>query len=309
MLVNTVYDLQNMQNHVSGTYALGRDIDASATASWNGGAGFAPIGTYYSADFTGTFDGQGQTISNLVINRPATQYVGLFGSNEYSATVRNLGLLNVSITGRMAVGGVVGQNMGTITGVYTSGSVTATDSGAGGIVGFNYGALSNVYSASAVSAPVVYAGGIAGLSFGDISRAYATGPVSGGSYVGGLVGYLIVASVTQSYATGAVSGTSNVGGLIGYNDGGSITQSYWDSYTTRQAAGIGSGDPAISLTEVTSDPTQSAAANYAFKQSAYFDFDFTPGNSSTGWFSIDGQTRPLASGSIRPISQTRISFS
>ena len=46
-------------------------------------------------------------------------------------------------------------------------------------------------------------------------------------------------SITQSYATGAVSGTSDVGGLVGYNDGGSITQSYWDSYTTGQAAGIG----------------------------------------------------------------------
>ena len=44
MLVNTVYDLQNMQNYLSGAYALGRDIDASATASWNGGAGFAPVG-------------------------------------------------------------------------------------------------------------------------------------------------------------------------------------------------------------------------------------------------------------------------
>ena len=46
MLVNTVYDLQNMQNNMAGTYALGRDIDAGATASWNGGEGFAPIGTY-----------------------------------------------------------------------------------------------------------------------------------------------------------------------------------------------------------------------------------------------------------------------
>ncbi|MEH2607817.1 beta strand repeat-containing protein [Bradyrhizobium sp. AZCC 1693] len=293
MLVNTVYDLQNMKNNLAGTYALGRDIDASATASWNGGAGFAPVGTYsyYSTDFTGTFDGQGQTISNLVINRPASQFVGLFGSTEFSATVRNLGLLNVSITGQAAVGGVVGQNMGTITGVYTSGSVTATDSGAGGIVGYNYGSLSNVYSASAVSAPVDYAGGIAGVSVGDISRAYATGPVSGGSYVGGLVGYLGT-TVTQSYATGHVSGTSNVGGLVGYN-GDSITQSYWDSHTTGQTAGIGSGEAAISLTEVTSDPAQSAAANYAFKQSAYSDFDFTSGNRSTGWFSIDGRTRPF----------------
>ena len=266
-----------MQNYLSGSYALGRDIDAGVTTSWNGGKGFAPIGTYYSADFTGTFDGQGQTISDLFINRPASQFVGLFASNEFSATVRNLGLLNVSITGQAAVGGVVGQNMGTITGVYTSGSVTATDFGAGGIVAYNYGSLSNVYSASAVSAPAGFAGGIAGLSFGDISRAYATGPVSGVSYVGGLVGYL-GGSVNQSYATGAVSGTSDVGGLVGYNDGGSITQSYWDSYTTRQAAGIGTGDPAISLTEVTSDPAQSTAANYAFKQSAYSDFDFTAGN-------------------------------
>ena len=89
-----------------------------------------------------------------------------------------------------------------------------------------------------------------------------------------------------------MSGTSNVGGLVGYNDG-SITQSYWDSYTTGQAAGIGDGVEPSGLTEVTSDPAQSAAANYAFKQSAYGDFDFTPGNTSTGWFSINGRTRPF----------------
>ena len=288
MLVNTVYDLQNIKNNLAGVYALGRDIDASATASWNGGAGFTPVGG--SIAFTGTFDGQGQTISNLTINRPSGQWVGLFGYNGASATISNLGLLNVSVTGNTATGGVVGENHGTITEVYTSGSV-ASNAGAGGIVGYNYGPLSNVYSTSAVSAPTIYAGGIAGLSLGSISQAYATGPVSGGSNVGGLVGYS-GGSITQSYATGAVSGTSNVGGLLGYN-GGSITQSYWDSYTTGQAAGIGAGAASSGLNEVTSDPAQSGAANYAYKQSAYAGFDFTPGNTSTGWFSIDGQTRPF----------------
>ena len=288
MLVNTVYDLQNIKNNLAGVYALGRDIDASATASWNGGAGFTPVGG--SIAFTGTFDGQGQTISNLTINRPSGQWVGLFGYNGASATISNLGLLNVSVTGNTATGGVVGENHGTITGVYTSGSV-ASNAGAGGIVGYNYGPLSNVYSTSAVSAPTIYAGGIAGLSLGSISQAYATGPVSGGSNVGGLVGYS-GGSITQSYATGAVSGTSNAGGLLGYN-GGSITQSYWDSYTTGQAAGIGAGAASSGLNEVTSDPAQSGAANYAYKQSAYAGFDFTPGNTSTGWFSIDGQTRPF----------------
>ena len=46
------------------------------------------------------------------------------------------------------------------------------------------------------------------------------------------------------------------------------------------------------MTAVTSDPAQSAAANYAFKQSAYGSFSF-PGTGSTGWFMVDGQTRPF----------------
>ena len=46
------------------------------------------------------------------------------------------------------------------------------------------------------------------------------------------------------------------------------------------------------MTAVTSDPAQSAAANYAFKQSAYGSFSF-PGTGTTGWFMVDGQTRPF----------------
>ena len=274
MLVNTVYDLQNIKNNLAGVYALGRDIDAGATASWNGGAGFTPVGGGNSLHRE-LSTARAKPSPNLTINRPSGQRVGLFGYNGASATVSNLGLLNVSVTGNTAIGGVVGENHGTITEVYTSGSVTASNAGAGGIVGYNYGPLSNVYSTSAVSAPTIYAGGIAGLSLGNISQAYATGPVSGGSNVGGLVGYS-GGSITQSYATGAVSGTSNVGGLVGYN-GDSITQSYWDSYTTGQASGIGAGGSA-GLTEVTSDPAQSAAANYAYKQSAYGELRLYPGN-------------------------------
>jgi hypothetical protein len=93
-----------------------------------------------------------------------------------------------------------------------------------------------------------------------------------------------------------VSGTANVGGLVGNNANGdpdSVVLSYWDSYSTGQAAGIGAGTAPSDLTAVTSDPAQSAATNYAFKQSAYGNFDFTAGNASTGWFMIDGKTRPF----------------
>ncbi len=44
MLVNTLNDLDNVRTNLTGNYALGRDIDATATATWNGGAGFTPIG-------------------------------------------------------------------------------------------------------------------------------------------------------------------------------------------------------------------------------------------------------------------------
>ena len=271
MLVNTIYDLQNMNNNKAGTYALGRDIDAGITSTWNSGAGFQPIGV--SNTFTGNLDGQGHTISGLFINRPSDQNVGLVGYLAAGSTVSNVGVIGATVTGGTTVGGIVGANYGTISNVYSSGSVTAISAGAGGLVGYNFQILSNAYSNSAVSGPL-YVGGAVGLNN------IAAGPTAG--------------LMSQVYATGAVTGTgaspSAVGGLVGFN-GNSITQSYWDSYTTGQAAGVGSGGSA-GVTAVTSDPAQSAAANYAFKQSAYGSFSF-PGTGTTGWFMVDGQTRPF----------------
>ncbi|OCK55333.1 MBG domain-containing protein [Bradyrhizobium sp. LMTR 3] len=268
MLVNTVYDLQNMKNSLAGTYALGRDIDAGITSGWNSGAGFEPIGA--GVTFNGNLDGLGHTISGLFINR-ITQNVGLISYLGTAGTVSNVGVIGATVTGRTAVGAVVGSNYGTVTNVYSSGSVTATEAGAGGLVGYNFQTVSNAYSNSAVSGPL-YVGGAVGLN-----------------NVTNLGGNLTAGSISQIYATGAVSGPSYVGGLVGFN-GGSVTASYWDTYTSGQASGIGSGSG--SVTAVTSDPAQSAAANYAFKQSAYGSFSF-PGTDTTGWFMVDGQTRPF----------------
>src|SRR5690606_5319684 len=70
--------LQGIGNNLNGRYTLGADIDASATAGWDSGAGFMPIGSS-SNHFTGDFDGLGHTITNLSINRPGRENVGLFG--------------------------------------------------------------------------------------------------------------------------------------------------------------------------------------------------------------------------------------
>src|SRR5690606_30825216 len=106
MLVNDVDQLQAMNNNISGHYALGRDIDASETAEWNGGLGFAPVGSS-GARFNGSFDGRGHYISGLTIQRPGTRYVGLFGYAE-RVSMYNVNLIDVDIGGGSYVGALLG---------------------------------------------------------------------------------------------------------------------------------------------------------------------------------------------------------
>lgn len=58
----------------------GSDIEASSVSGWNSSTGSLPIGNF-SASSTGRFDGVG-----LAINRPTTNYVGLFGDAASGAT-------------------------------------------------------------------------------------------------------------------------------------------------------------------------------------------------------------------------------
>ncbi|WP_160170435.1 S-layer family protein [Afipia sp. P52-10] len=210
-LVNTLDQLQSIPS--AGNYVLTRDIDASATANWNGGAGFAPIA------FSGYFNGQGHTIWNPTINRPTSGNIGLFASN--SGTISNINLSGGTIRGGGPTGGLVGLNNGTITGSSTNLSVFGGNG---------------------------YTGGLVGTNRRIIDASYASGPVSGGT-TGGLVGYNdgysigngALAQITQSYATGSVYGTGSVGGLVGYNDAsGSLNRIGYiaDSFATGTVIGI-----------------------------------------------------------------------
>jgi filamentous hemagglutinin family protein len=227
-------DLQGMNGNLAGYYALGSNIDASATSGWNGGAGFTPIGNATAA-FTGTFNGLGHTISNLTINLPSAIGVGLFGYAGTGSVIQNVGLVGGSVTGEANVGGLVGYNQGTVSNSYATGNVSGgSDSVAvGGLVGLNsYGTVTHSYATGSVSGPNGSSdiGGLVGDNYrGTVSNSYATGNVSGGSdsgAVGGLVGLNSYGTATNSYATGSVSGSSNVGGLVGINYGGSISNSY-----------------------------------------------------------------------------------
>ncbi len=117
---------------LAGNYALGSNIDATLTSTWNSGAGFTPIGNS-TTNFTGTFDGLGHTIGNLAINQLAND-VGLFGYTGSGAVIQNVGLVGGSVSGNTAVGGLVGYNGGTVSNSYATSSVSGSDQ-AGGLAG------------------------------------------------------------------------------------------------------------------------------------------------------------------------------
>jgi len=132
--------LQNMSGNLAGRYALGSNINATATSTWNVGLGFAPVGDL-TTNFTGTFDGLGHTITGLFIVRPAADYVGLFGY-KIGAAISNVGLVDANITGLNYAGVLAGYNTGTISNSYSTGSVTGSSSSnyVGGLMGYNTGA-------------------------------------------------------------------------------------------------------------------------------------------------------------------------
>ncbi len=254
-VITTVEQLQEMQNELDACYVLGNDIDASDTQNWNGGAGFEPVGTDTNP-FTGTFDGQGHTITGLYINRPSEHFVGLFGGICDGAEVENVILIDVNITGCGSVGALAGGSLSsTISCAWSSGVVIGTSPDqhyVGGLIGFSYGANSLVYkccSSANVHAisdfyPANRAGGLAGGNGqGSIMiDCYATGDVSGKSKIGGLVSDNTYGSyggyIKRCYSIGKVTGSG--GGLVGFNWRDGITyDSYWDIQTSGKSSSYG----------------------------------------------------------------------
>jgi len=209
-------------------------------------------GTYASspiASFTGTFEGLGNSISNLSINDPTTdQMVGLFGqlgtdSGVSGAIVAHLYLPNVNVAAENSnVGALAGLSYNSfIREVHVSGSVTLSVTqnvapSAGGLLGISewtgntggsFGTLANSSSSASVSAtgtqsgPSASVGGLVGEIGGAgalITTSHSTGAIYGvsNSAVGGAVGTLTGSKIQDSYATGTVTSDSgSAGGLVG----------------------------------------------------------------------------------------------
>ena len=223
--IDSLAKLQGMRADLSAHYQLVQDIDASATQGWNGGAGFDPVGDAGTA-FTGNFDGKNHTISDLVIDRPTSNQIGLFGYVG-GGVIDNVDIHAAEVAGRGIVAGLVGHNAGTVTNSSYTGNVSGTIAEVGGLVGHNAGIITDTYASGAVTGNSAV-GGLVGRSSGTVNNSSATGNVSGtGEAVGGLVGRNS-ALIGFSHATGNVTGSDTmVGGLVGRNaGGGSINDSY-----------------------------------------------------------------------------------
>ncbi len=246
-IITNVDELQAMNNDLGAWYVLGNDIDASDTQNWNGGAGFDPVGS-----FTGTFDGQRHIITGLFIDRPSTARVGLFRTVSDGAEIKNVGLVDINITGSTYVGALTGENGygSTIFNSWSSGNITGTysvgNAAIGGLVGRNnYGSsILRCYSTADVVSGGAQIGGLSGSNdHGSvIIDSYATGSVNGMLKVGGLVGDNTYGSeegfIIRCYSTGKVTGGG--GGLVGCNWQGGVTyDSYWDTQTSGKTSSYG----------------------------------------------------------------------
>ena len=236
-------------------YELSRDLDfldtasyasGSVNANWIRGDGWLPINGAETR-FSARFDGNAHTISNLYIDR-SSNGVGLFGATVMSSSIMRVGVVDVDITGASYVGGLVGQNWGTITASHSSGSIKgaggflAKNDYIGGLAGSNGlvtprgsttslgGTIVDCYSTASVEGNNLI-GGLVGHNYGRVVTSYATGAVKGGDEIGGLIGatndigilnnILLEfdpsrnGRIISSYATGSVEGDSNIGGLVG----------------------------------------------------------------------------------------------
>jgi The GLUG motif len=187
--------------------------------------------------FSGVFDGDGHTISHLVI--AGEDFLGLFGHLASEGEVKDIQMVDVSIAGSGDyVGGLVGRNSGIISRCYSSGVVSGAGN-VGGLVGQSYGSITASESSGTVSG-AFNIGGLAGQNYDSITGSDSSSAVSGNSGVGGLVGQSY-GNVTASHSAGPVDGRGRIGGLIGSNSG---VVSYCHSTSSISRTGDPSNAPA-----------------------------------------------------------------
>ena len=175
------------------------------------------IGAYPNYPFKGTFDGNGKLITNLYIDQPNTPYQGFFGYT-LNANLYNVGLVNITASGRNYTGGMVAYAENTyMRDCYVNGGTLFALSYCGGLVGYQDQGTNSI-----------------------ISGCYNTCEVTGNNYVGGLVGFSNYCTVRNSYVAGRVAAQGEpVGAIIGGANDVLMYYCYFSIDITGQTVAIG----------------------------------------------------------------------
>ena len=295
--ISTATQLKAINNNLSACYKLTANIDLN-------GEDFTPLGNAESGTFSGIFDGNGFTISNL--NVFSGKFAGLFGCNE--GTIKNVKLSGIYVYGTRYIGGVVGQNttLGSVFNCSVSSGDIEADDGineiyAGGIIGYNEGFVEGTFSNNANlkinnESSSAVAGGIIGKNNSvysvNITDSTNTGNISASgsknTYCGGLVGINTSAvEITNSTNTGNVSysysysrrSRSYSGGFVGYNDNGAITitngtntgnVSSSSSSASYSGGFVGSNEGTLTITDCTNTGNISSSSSDSVSYSGGF---------------------------------------
>jgi len=183
---------------------------------------FKPIGYSLASNswigFSGCFNGNGYTISNLNLSGTDYTNAGLFSTINSGATVSNLVISNATISGAyQTVGILAGSVAGNVERVVvTNSNITTTEANA------YVGSLAGVFN-----------GQILKLSYADNVSINVTDANAVNATVGGFVGKLVETTATATYANNIVINYTSNGLVGGYaaefvigTSLGSIQQSY-----------------------------------------------------------------------------------
>lgn len=178
--------------------------------------------------FTGVLDGGGHRITNLVIDRPLDDRVGLFGHIGHGARITNLELIDFDVVGRERVGALVGwsEEVVTIDDVVLRGTVRGASS-VGALVGlaeiYQTGlriVIADVTAEVDVAAAGFGAGGMIGYIYNgnvtaDLSNLTSSGTITGDNGVGGIVGWGDGIDLRGAHSSATITATRDAGGLVG----------------------------------------------------------------------------------------------
>lgn len=185
---------------------------------------------------SGQFNGANYTFSNIYVN--TTGNVGLFTTMQSGASVSNLNLTSMSLTGNSNIGGLAGVTTSgnTITNVSTSGTISATATAGGATIGL--GGLVG----QAINVNVTSSSSSANITFTS-STSTGTSDICMGGLLGSLDAAATSVTVSSSFATGDLTSTDgsnastpfSAGGLVGCATSGTVvgrSATITESYAT-----------------------------------------------------------------------------